>query len=114
LDADTQPASHIPRKLDVTLSPEQLHDVRQIIGQVIPGAQVWVFGSRVTGRARPFSDLDLLFTQPPQLSWKQRAALTDAFEASRLPFCVDVVESAGLAPGVAERIQSERVALSAL
>ena len=100
--------------LDVALSPEQLHDVRQIIAQVIPDSKVWVFGSRATGKARPFSDLDLLLTQPPKLNWAQRAALRDGFEASRLPFRVDVVESAGLAPGVAERIRSERVALSAL
>lgn len=101
-------------RLGVALSPEQLHDVRQIIAQVISGAQVWVFGSRATGKARPFSDLDLLLTQPPKLNWAQRAALRDGFEASRLPFRVDVVESAGLAVGVAERIRSERIDLSAL
>jgi len=111
LGIDTQPALHIQSKLAVALSPDQLRDVRQIIAQVIPGAQVWVFGSRATGSARPFSDLDLLLTQPPRLNWAQRAALRDGFEASDLPFCVDVVESAGLAPGVAERIQSEWVAL---
>ena len=102
------------RLLRVALSPEQLHQVRQIIVQVIPGAQVWVFGSRATGKARPFSDLDLLLTHPPKLSWAQRAALTDGFEASRLPFRVDIVESGGLAFGVAERIWSERVDLLAL
>lgn len=103
-----------PHSRGVVLSPEQLHDVRQIIGQVIPGAEVWIFGSRATGKARPFSDLDLLLTQPPKLNWAQRAALRDGFEASRLPFRVDVVESAGLAPGMAERIGSERVDLFAL
>lgn len=103
-----------PPRLGVALSPEQLREVRQIIAQVLPGAQVWVFGSRATGKARPFSDLDLLLTQPAKLNWAQRAALTDGFEASRLPFRVDVVESAGLALGVAERILSERVDLSAL
>jgi predicted nucleotidyltransferase len=38
--------------------------VRDIIDAVIPGAAVSVFGSRSTGRARPYSDLDLLFTRP--------------------------------------------------
>ena len=71
-------------------------------------------GSRATGKARPFSDLDLLVTQPPKLNWAQRAALRDGFEASRLPFRVDVVESAGLTSGVADRIRSERVDLLAL
>jgi len=98
----------------VALSQEQLHEVRQIMAHVIPGAQVWVFGSRATGKARPFSDLDLLLTQPSKLNWVQRVVLRDGFEASRLPFCVDVVESAGLAFGMAERIRSEQIDLGAL
>ena len=113
--ADQQIAAPLdPHRVGVALSPEQLHDVRQIIAQVIPGAQVWVFGSRATGKARPFSDLDLLLTYPPKLTWGQRAALRDGFEASHLPFRVDIVESGGLAFGMAERIRSERVDLLAL
>jgi len=100
--------------LGVALSQEQLHDVRQIIEHVIPGAKVWVFGSRTTGKARLFSDLDLLFTQPSKFNWAQRAALRDGFEASRLPFRVDVVESAGLGPDVAKRIRHECVDLATL
>ena len=114
LGADQQIAVRLdPRRLGVALSPEQLHDVRQIIAQVIPGAQVWVFGSRATGKARPFSDLDLLLTQPPKLNWAQRAALRDGFEAVATHF-VWMWLSAGLAFGVAERIRSERVDLLAL
>ena len=93
----------------VAFSREQLHDVWQIIEQVTPGAKVWIFGSRAIGKARPFSDLDLLFNEPSTLTWAQRAALRDGFEASCLPFRVDVVESAGLSGSVAERIQAEWV-----
>ena len=65
------------------------------------------FGSRATGRARPHSDLDLLLLDPPRLTWAQRADLRDAFEASELPFGVDVVEAAGLAEGMAQRVYGE-------
>lgn len=82
LGTDQQIAARLdPHRIGVALSPEQLHDVRQIIAQVIPGAQVWVFGSRAKGKARRFSDLDLLLTHPPKLNWAQRAALRDGFEA---------------------------------
>lgn len=80
---------------DIALSPAQRQRVRQLIDTVLPGAAVAVFGSRATGRARPFSDLDLLLIDPPRLSWRQRADLRDAFEASELPFSVDLVEAAG-------------------
>jgi uncharacterized protein len=95
----------------LALGAPQLREVRRIIAEVVPDAEVWVFGSRATGKARPFSDLDLLFTRPVSLSWSQRAALREGFEASALPFMVDVVESAGLAGDVAERIAAKRVLL---
>ena len=98
----------------VALSPPQVQAVRAILDAVIPGAQVHVFGSRATGRARPFSDLDLLVVQPAQLSWLQRADLRDRFEASDLPFRVDVVEVESLSPGMAERVASESVPLAGL
>jgi predicted nucleotidyltransferase len=91
----------------MALTPTQQALVRRLVEAVLPGAQVAVFGSRATGRARPHSDLDLLFITPPRLSWAQRAALRDAFEASDLPFTVDLVEAAGLAPGMASRVAAE-------
>ncbi len=71
-----------------------------------------VFGSRATGRARPFSDLDLLVSDPPRLTWAQRADLRDAFEDSQLPFGVDVVELDGLAAGMRQRVLAEALRLT--
>ncbi len=63
--------------------------VRELISDHLPGVEVWAYGSRVTGTARPWSDLDLVvFAQPEQ----QRAVaeLREAFEESDLPFRVDL------------------------
>ena len=95
------------------LSGPQARIVRSIFDAVLPGAQVWMFGSRAIGRARPFSDLDLLLTQPSGLSWSQRAALRDGFEASDLPFRVEVVEADGLVGVFAARVNAERIPLPA-
>jgi predicted nucleotidyltransferase len=89
------------------LSAEQQLLLRRLIDEVLPGARVAVFGSRASGRARPYSDCDLLFIDPPRLSWAQRAALRDAFDASSLPFSVDLVDAAGLAEGMAQRVAAE-------
>ena len=97
----------------MALTEEQLCSVRAIIDSVLPDAEVWVFGSRATGHARPFSDLDLLLTQPRSLSWLQRTDLRDAFEASDLPFKVNVVEADGLSGGTKDRVNAERVLLRA-
>ena len=94
------------------LSVEQRRLVRQLLDRVLPGSTVAVFGSRASGRARPFSDLDLLVCDPPRLSWAQRADLREAFEASALPFSVDLVELAGLAEGMRQRVLAESIPLS--
>jgi predicted nucleotidyltransferase len=93
------------------LSADERRLVRQLVDRVLPGAVIAVFGSRATGRARPHSDLDLLFIEPPRLDWAHRADLRDAFEASDLPFAVDLVDAAGLPPGMAQRVMAEAVAL---
>lgn len=91
----------------ITLSDDQLRIVRGIVRTVLPNARVLVFGSRATGRARPFSDLDLLFERPARLELGERAALHDLFEASTLPFRVDLVDAAGLAAGMRGRVLAE-------
>lgn len=97
----------------LALTPAQLALVREIIDAILPDAEVWVFGSRATGRARPFSDLDLLFVKPDTLSWAERAALNERFEASELPFRVDLVGAQGLSGTMRNRIEQERVSLRA-
>ncbi len=74
------------------LSLEHLATVRTVLNALLPGADVRIFGSRASGAARPFSDIDLLVVKPSELTWLQRADLKDAFEASDLPFCVDILE----------------------
>ncbi len=97
------------RKID--LSPSQAHEVRCILTSVLPTRHVWVFGSRATGRARPYSDLDILISTAEPLTWRHRADLLDAFEASDLPFRVDMVEESRLAPGMVARVLAERLPL---
>ncbi len=115
------PTFHANRAEGICLSPQHLQAVCQILQSVLTerrsgdsggqGLQAWVFGSRATGHARPYSDLDILISQPQPLDWRARADLADAFEACSLPFRVDVVEESRLAPGIAPRVLAERLAL---
>ena len=57
-----------------------------------PGGKVWVFGSRATGRARRYSDLDLLIDAGRPLSLAEAALLREGFEESDLPYRVDIVD----------------------
>ncbi len=105
------PNDPAPTGRPVTLTRAEVRAARGIVERLIPGAQVCVFGSRATGRARPFSDLDLLVVDPARLSWQRRADLRDRLEGSDLPFRVDGVEADGMPSGRIDRVASESVSL---
>lgn len=59
-------------KLD--LAPGQREEVLQLLEQALgPEVEVFAFGSRVQGNARPFSDLDLLLKSAKPISYAQLA-----------------------------------------
>lgn len=55
-------------------------------------SEFWVFGSRVTGNARPDSDLDIAIKHPLPLRPGTLTKARAAFEESALPFEVDLVD----------------------
>lgn len=57
-----------------------------------PRAKVWVFGSRATGGARRYSDLDLAIDAGRPLTLDEIANLSEAFRDSDLPYRVDLVD----------------------
>lgn len=74
------------------LNPEELTEVRRILRLHVPDRPVHAFGSRVTGKAKPFSDLDLAIMGETPLDFRQLSALKDAFAESTLPIRVDVID----------------------
>jgi uncharacterized protein len=88
----------------IDLSPDHLAEVRRILVQDIPLCKVLAFGSRVTGRARPNSDLDLLVLGSEALDWRRIERIKDAFSESDLPFLVDVLDGHDLSPEIRQAI----------
>lgn len=75
------------------IQPEDLQILKDILKKSLhPDVKVWVFGSRATGKAKPFSDLDLAFDFGRPISLEELANLKFAFEESTLPFSVDLVD----------------------
>ena len=66
--------------------------MKQILSNVVPGIPVWIFGSRITGTAKPCSDLDLIIIDQDKLPLTTVFTIQDAFEESTLPYRVDVLD----------------------
>jgi predicted nucleotidyltransferase len=83
-----------------------------ILGAHLPsGAQAWVFGSRATGRAQPYSDLDLAIDAGRPLTLDERARLAEAFRDCDLPYRVDLVDWRSIEDRFRKLIATQRIPL---
>lgn len=83
--------------------------VQSILRQQVPSAEVWAFGSRVKGKARATSDLDLCVRAPAALSFEQIGLLREALEESDLPYKVDVVDWARTSESFRQVMERDKV-----
>ena len=75
----------------VDIRPHDREILYSLLSQYLPDTTVWAYGSRATGNALPWSDLDLVvFTKANQKH--QLSLLKEAFEESNLSFRIDLLE----------------------
>ena len=86
----SEPGFDLASKFD--MHPTHLHIVQEILKRRLPGQEVWAFGSRTNGTAKPYSDLDLAVMTSLPMDLSVLASLSDDFSESDLPFKVDVVD----------------------
>ncbi len=95
----------------IKLTTHEKQLVKSILTKHLPHCTVWAFGSRVTGKAHPYSDLDLVVIGQTALAWQDIAALKTAFSESSLPFMVDVVDWHAISTEFQEIIQQHYVVM---
>ena len=93
----------------VDVRPDLWRIVQGILQKHVPQHEVWAFGSRAKGTAKPYSDLDLAVMTDQPLSLDVSAALTDAFAESDLPWRVDVVDWASTSESFRLIIERDKV-----
>lgn len=78
----------------LNLPQKYLEQVKSLLRAHVPHAEVWAYGSRVTGSGHEASDLDLVLRNPQNLNEETSAlsTLKEAFTESNLPIRVDVMD----------------------
>lgn len=94
---------------ELDIKPADLKKVQAILRRYIPGREVWAFGSRVTGKTKPFSDLDLAILGSEPVTPPVLIDLKEAFSESDLPFKVDLVDWAETKENFRRIIQTAHV-----
>ncbi len=93
------------------LRPQDFEIIKFIINSQLPNAQVWLFGSRAKGNAKPFSDTDLLIDNHSPLTLLEFSQIKEALSESSLPMLVDIVDRQTIKPEFFEQIKEDLVAL---
>ena len=97
----------------VAISAEELAIVAAILREHLSNTiKVHVFGSRASGRVKPWSDLDLVLEAQTPLPLSLIAKLVEAFEESALPWKVDIVDRNTVSDGFGRLIDQSEVAFS--
>ncbi len=76
----------------IDLKKSELDTINEILNEKKSKIQVLAFGSRVNGRAKKYSDLDLVLKGDDVIDWEELELLKDKFSQSDLPFMVDIVD----------------------
>ena len=76
----------------LSVTPSELAIVRAVLARHVPDREVRVFGSRITGNAKKFSDLDLVIMGDDPVEASVHADLAEDFRESDLPFKVDIID----------------------
>ena len=96
----------------IDLSSADLAILRAVLrDRVPPDIRVWVFGSRATGGARQYSDLDLALEAGGPIDPGTMAWLRSALSESDLTVKADVVDLRAIDPGFRRLIQGKMVEL---
>lgn len=74
----------------IDLAPHHREIVTRILQEHFPNRQTRAFGSRANGRAKPWSDLDLVILGEQPVNDLDLAEARADFEESDLPFRVDL------------------------
>ncbi len=76
----------------IDVSPNHLDIVLYILAKYVPECEVRIFGSRFTGTAKLYSDLDIVLVGPEKLDWRLLVDIKEEFQESELPFRVDILD----------------------
>lgn len=76
----------------IDLAKEHIDILKNIIKKELPDCEILLFGSRVNGNAREFSDIDIALKSNMPIDKNAIWSIKENLEESNLPYLVDIVD----------------------
>ncbi len=90
----------------IDIPEKDLKIIKQILEEYVPAYEIRAFGSRVTGKAKVYSDLDLAVVGDSAIERAKMVVLKEAFENSKINFRVDIIDWQTISKSFREIIES--------
>ncbi len=98
----------MPKTQSVAIDEASLQVLMDVLNEIVPQNNVYLFGSRVTGNAKQYSDIDIMIAGEP-LSLQVLADLNEALSESDLIYLVDVVEQSRISESFYSAIKQDLI-----
>lgn len=76
----------------IDLAHENLALLKKLITEYLPKCEIRVFGSRIHGTAKPYSDIDIALKCGSPIDRRTMSRLKEALQESTLPIRVDILD----------------------
>lgn len=74
----------------INLEPLHLNEIKRVLREYVPECEVQAFGSRISGTANKYSDVDLVLRAPGKIGPGRIEAVKDALSDLNIPMMVDL------------------------
>ncbi len=82
----------------IEATEKELNIIRNILSKYVPNSQIRVFGSRINGKAKKFSDIDLAIFSDKKLDMLTLSLIENDFEDCDLPYRVEILDWNSISP----------------
>lgn len=92
-----------------TLDLEERHKdfIINSITAIIPDVEIFIYGSRVKGKARKYSDVDIALKCDEEIPFDTMLKLKAFFSDSIFPYMVDIIDLNSISENFKTRIQND-------
>ena len=93
----------------IDLEKKYVEFIKNTIENVLPNVEIYIFGSRVQGVAKKYSDVDIALRNSGKIEFSDILRIKSLFEDSTFPYKVDIVNLDSVKPEFLSIIKKDMI-----